>query len=125
MNEPNRWNYWIIITVLMALVFAGAGIWFTAAGGFTFAAAIMFVIAVHSALAAWMYYRWPQYANNMSNMTQFINNTRMVLIWGGFGGVVDLTSPYMLFLLVLAFAIFCYLSFQSGRRFFQEIRGNS
>ena len=125
MNDVNRWNYWTILAVLMALVFAGAGIWFTAAGGFTFPAAAMFAIALHSAVAAWMYYRLPQYANNMSNMTQFINNTRMALIWVGFAGIADLTSPYILFLIVLAFAIFCYLSVHSGRRFFQEISEKS
>lgn len=125
MNEPKPFNSWTQISLAMGVVFTCAGLWWLVSGGMNAAAVAMFVLGLHSFVAAFMYYRWPQFASNASNLTQFVNNSRLTLIWIGFFFMDAFRlsdSPYMNLLVIAAALAFGYMSVRALLGFLKEIR---
>lgn len=127
MKEIKPWNSWTQITLAMGVVFVCAGIWWAASAGFNMSAISMFVLGVHSFIGAFMYYHWPQFADNASNLTQFINYSRLALIWLGFK-VNDVFNAALqgnqIYSILIAVAViaFGYMSISALLGFMKEIK---
>lgn len=124
--EKKPWNSWTQISLAMTVVFACAGIWWLVSEGMNAVSMAMFVLALHSLLATMMYYKWPQFADNVSNMTQFVNHSRLTLIWVGF--LVSDTFRETLnsdiiykVLVIVAIVAFGYMSIRSLMAFLKDI----
>ena len=125
--EKKPWNSWTQISLAMTVVFACAGIWWLVSEGMNAVSMAMFVLALHSLLVTLMYYKWPQFADNVSNMTQFVNHSRLTLIWIGF--LVSDTFRETLnsdiiykVLVIVAIVAFGYMSIRSLMAFLRDIR---
>lgn len=127
MKEIKPWNSWTQITLAMGVVFVCAGIWWAASAGLNMSAISMFVLGVHSFIGAFMYYHWPQFADNASNLTQFINYSRLALIWLGFK-VNDVFNAALqgnqIYSILIAVAViaFGYMSISALLGFMKEIK---
>ncbi len=125
--EKKPWNTWTLISLAMAVVFACAGVWWMVSEGMNALCISMFILSLHSLLAMYLYMRWPQYADNISNMTQFVNHSRLALIWIGFhindvfSSTLNSSVVYrvLVFIAIVAFAM---MSVRSLMAFLKDIR---
>lgn len=125
--ERKPWNTWTLVSLAMAVVFACAGVWWMVSEGMNALSISMFILSLHSLLAMYLYMRWPQYADNISNMTQFVNHSRLALIWIGFlindvfRTALDSSVIYRI-LVLIAIVAFTMMSIRALMAFLKEIR---